>query len=80
LLFFGLLFLSVRNAFMHVAFAWNHDLHYGDLLDGSTPLPNVVRLLALVFPNAPNLWWLWLLLGLLIGAASILTRARAQPT
>lgn len=63
LLLFGLLFLSVRNAFMHVAFSWNYDLRYRDLLDGSTPWPNVVKLLSTVFPNAVNLWWLWLGFG-----------------
>jgi hypothetical protein len=58
---FGLLFLSARNAFMHVAFSWNYDLKYGDLLNMSTPLPNVILLLRKVFPNAANVWWLWLL-------------------
>jgi putative effector of murein hydrolase LrgA (UPF0299 family) len=58
---FGLLFLSARNAFMHIAFSWNYDLKYGDLLNMSTPLPNVTLLLRKVFPNAANVWWLWLL-------------------
>jgi hypothetical protein len=63
LLLFGLLFLSIRNQLMHVAFSWNYDLKYADLLNMSTPVPNITRLLGTVFPNAANVWWLWLLLA-----------------
>jgi len=62
LLVFGLLFLSIRNQFMHIAFSWNYDLKYADLTNMSTPLPNITRVLSTVFPNALNVWWLWILL------------------
>lgn len=65
---FGLMWLSVRNAAMHIAFSWNHDLNPADLLPLSTGLPNVALILGRVFPNAANLWWL-ALLGL--GAALV---------
>jgi len=71
---FGLLFLSVRNQLMHVAFSWNYDLRYADLLNMSTPVPNIARLLATVFPNAANVWWLWLLLALPAALARWLSR------
>jgi hypothetical protein len=71
---FGLLFLSIRNQLMHVAFSWNYDLKLADLLNMSTPVPNITRLLGIVFPNAANAWWLWLLLAPLVLVAIWRTR------
>jgi putative effector of murein hydrolase LrgA (UPF0299 family) len=60
---YGMLFLSVRNAFMHVAFSWGYDLNYAELLNMSTPVPNVMLLARRIFPNAPDVWYIWLLLA-----------------
>ncbi len=73
LLFFGLLFLSVRNQFMHIAFSWNYNLDLSQLRPLATPPDNIATLLGTVFRNAPNLPLLWagealcLILVLLVG-------------
>jgi hypothetical protein len=60
ILFYGLLFLSIRNMFMHIAFSWNYDLRLDTLPYLSTPPQTIATLLATVFPNAGNLPLLWL--------------------
>lgn len=62
LLLFGTLAISVRNVAVHIAVSWNYDLKFSELLNMSTPLPNLERILGVLFPNVGNLWWLWLAL------------------
>ncbi len=63
-LVFGLLFLSVRNVFWHIALSWNYDLDVSQLVPASVHADNLKYLLSTVFPNAANVWWLWWLQGL----------------
>lgn len=58
-LVFGLLFLSVRNVFWHIALSWNYDLDYAALQAYSVNSSNLKYALGTVFPNAANVWWLW---------------------
>jgi hypothetical protein len=60
---FGAFWLSVRNQLMHIAFSWNYDLKLSSLTNMSTPPANLRLVLSTVFPNWPNVWWLWLLLA-----------------
>ena len=64
LLVFGLLFLSVRNVFWHIALSWNYDLDVSQLLPASVHTDNLKYVLSTVFPNAANVWWLWWLQAL----------------
>ncbi len=59
LIIYGLLFLSVRNQFMHIAFSWGHDLNAAGLRPLAAAPENIVALWQAVFPNALNLplWW-----------------------
>jgi len=69
LLIFGLVWLSIRNQFMVIAFSWNHDLDLAQLKPGAIPLENVTLLLGTVFRDTLNLPLLWLVEAL--GAAAI---------
>lgn len=59
LLVFGLLFFSIRNQFVHIAFSWNYDLDLAQLKPGAVIPQNIAYLLAIVFPNIRNLPLLW---------------------
>jgi hypothetical protein len=59
LLVFGLLFLSVRNQLMHIAFSWNYDLDPAALQPLAASPENIRLLFQTVFPNARNLPLLW---------------------
>lgn len=73
---FGLLWLSIRNQFMHIAFSWNYDLSLAALRPLAIAPDNVLYLLRTVFPNAGNLPLLWLGEGFVIGFAAIVLRWR----
>ncbi len=64
---FGLIWLSVRNQIMVIAFSWNYALDPTKLLPQAIPPENIALIAQTVFRNAPNLPLLWLLEG--IGAA-----------
>ncbi len=69
LLLYGLLILSIRNQFMHIAFYWIYNLNLSSLRPMSTPLDNIGIVFGTVFRNTANLPLLWLLEGsvLLVG-------------
>jgi len=71
LLFYGLLFLSARNTFLHIGSSYNYALDLCGLSSLVTSPTNWSSLLRAVFPNAGNLPLLWLFEGLLafIGTA-----------
>ena len=58
-LVFGLLFISMRNQLVHIAFSWNYDLDLSQLRPLATPLDNISLLARTVFPNSGNLPLLW---------------------
>ena len=63
LLFYGLLFLSPRNIFLHIGFSYNYHL---DLCQLSAPIAspaNWIYLAGQVLRNAGNLPLLWLVEG-----------------
>jgi hypothetical protein len=60
LLVFGLLFLSIRNQLVHIAFSWNYLLDPARLEPLAISPGNVAYVLGTVFRNAPNLPILWL--------------------
>lgn len=66
---FGLLFVSVRNQLMHIAFSWNYDLDPAALLPLAASPENIRLIFRTVFPNLRNLPLLWggelLVLGLI---------------
>ncbi len=64
---YGLLFLSIRNQLLHIAFSWNYDLDLSRLARMAMPPQNVSYLLKTVFPSAGNLPMLWLI-ELMIGS------------
>lgn len=78
LLLYGLLFLSIRNQLVHIAFSWNYDLDLASLRPMATPLDNIAVLFGTVFRNAANLPILWLLegCGLAIGVGLTMLRGR----
>lgn len=76
LLVFGLLFLSIRNQFMHIAFSWNYGLMLSTLRPLATPPDNIATLLGTIFRNAPNLPLLWAGEGLTIVLAALASRRR----
>ena len=80
LITFGALWLSVRNQVMHIAFSWNYDLSLSSLTNMSTPPANLRLVLATVFPNWINIWWLWLLLVPPLAAALGLRLLRPEPS
>ena len=59
LMVYGLLFLSIRNQIMHIAFAWGHDLNLAVLRPWAAAPENIVALWHTVLPNVVNvpLWW-----------------------
>jgi hypothetical protein len=59
LIIYGLLFLSIRNQIMHIAFSWGHDLNLAILRPWAAAPENLAALWQAVFPNALNLplWW-----------------------
>ena len=70
-LFFGLLFLSIRNQMVHIVFSWNYDFDLMQLRPMAIPLENLGYFFGTLFPNAKNLPLLWLgegifVLGMLI--------------
>jgi hypothetical protein len=71
---YGLLFLSVRNQIMHIAFSWGHDLNLAALRPWAAAPENIAALWSAVLPNALNvpLWW-----GLL-AVAWVVWRMRIQ--
>ncbi|HEV8633484.1 MAG TPA: hypothetical protein VG370_04475 [Chloroflexota bacterium] len=79
LVLFGALWLSVRNQLMHIAFSWNYDLTLSSLTNMSIPPANLRLVLGTVFPNWPNVWWLWLLLVPPLAAAAGLRHVRGEP-
>ena len=67
MLFFGLLFLSVRNLLAHIAFSYNYHLDPG-LVERSAATPeNWSYILGNIFVNWRNLPLLWLVEGLAMG-------------
>ncbi|MBI3242690.1 MAG: hypothetical protein HYZ49_10395 [Chloroflexi bacterium] len=56
---YGLLFLSIRNQILHIAFSWGHDLNLATLRPWAAAPENIAALWQAVFPNALNvpLWW-----------------------
>jgi hypothetical protein len=68
LIIYGLLFLSIRNQIMHIAFSWGHDLNLAGLRPLSAAPENVAALWQAVFPNALNLplWWGLMAVGWLV--------------
>ena len=75
LVFYGLLFLSVRNAFLHIGTSYNYALDLG-ALDSLVASPaNWSYALGIVFPNTRNLPLLWLFEGLLALVAAAVWRA-----
>jgi hypothetical protein len=56
---YGLLFLSVLNQIMHIAFSWGHDLDPAALRPWAAAPENILAVLQAVFPNVLNLpiWW-----------------------
>jgi hypothetical protein len=59
LLVFGLLFLSIRNQLMHIAFSWNYDLDPAALQPLAAAPENIRLIFQTVFPNLCNLPLLW---------------------
>lgn len=57
--FYGLLLLSIRNQFMHIAFSWNYTLNPAWLRPLAVSPQNIALLFGTVFRNAPNLPLLW---------------------
>lgn len=55
---YGLLFLSMRNQFWHIAFAWGHGLDVAQLRPWSFAPDNILRVAGAVWPNAANALWL----------------------
>jgi hypothetical protein len=69
IVFYGLLFLSIRNQFVHIAFSWNYDLELTRLAWMAASPGNILYLLNTVFPNRGNLpllWFIEILVGSLI--------------
>jgi len=56
---YGLLFLSLRNQFMHIALSWGHDLNLATLRAWAAAPENILTAWSAVLPNALNvpLWW-----------------------
>jgi hypothetical protein len=65
LAFYGLLFVSLRNAFLHIGTSYNYGLDLGRLSNLVSSPANWSYLLSSVFPNAANLPLLWFFEGLL---------------
>ncbi|MBN1310466.1 MAG: hypothetical protein JXB30_03530 [Anaerolineae bacterium] len=82
LLLYGLLFLSMRNQLIHIAFSWNYDFSLESLRPMATPLDNITLLFGTVFRNAANLPLLWLFegCGILISIIYSVFRHKTQPT
>lgn len=82
LAFYGLLFLSVHNQVLHIAFSWNYNLDPA-LLPRLAAAPDAIGLIAgTVFRNWQNLPLLWGLVGIvwLFGALSARWQAlRSNP-
>ena len=59
LIIYGLLFLSIRNQIMHIAFSWGHDLNLAAMRPWAAAPENIAVLWNAVFPNMLNLplWW-----------------------
>ena len=69
--FFGLLFISIRNQMVHIVFSWNYDFDLTKLRPMAIPLENLSYFFRTLFPNAGNLPLLWqgegvFVLGMLI--------------
>ncbi len=71
MILYGLLFLSVRNAFLHIGTSYNYNLDLGKLSTLVASPANWAYLLREVFPNARNLPLLWLFEGIvaIVGTA-----------
>lgn len=80
LVLYGLLFLSIRNQLMHIAFSWNYDLDLASLRPMSTPLDNIGMVFGTVLRNADDLPVLWLLEGCGLAIGIILTLLRNRNT
>jgi hypothetical protein len=72
IILFGLLFLSIRNQMVHIAFSWNYDFDMTRLRSMATAPENISYFLSTLFPNAVNLPLLWLGEGGLLGISTIL--------
>ncbi|MFW6082768.1 MAG: hypothetical protein ACOC8C_01800 [Chloroflexota bacterium] len=66
LVFYGGLFLSARNVFLHIGLSYNYTLDLGRLDSLIVKPANIIYLLGQVFRNARNLPLLWLCDGLLL--------------
>lgn len=77
-LFYGLLFLSIRNMMTHIAFSYNYHLDPGLVMRRSVHPENWQYILRSIFPNVANLPLLWgleaLVIGLRWGIARLLFR------
>ena len=71
MILYGLLFLSARNAFLHIGTSYNYSLDLGKLSTLVASPTNWAYLLREVFPNARNLPLLWLFEGIvaMVGTA-----------
>jgi len=65
---YGLLFLSIRNQIMHIAFSWGHDLNLATLRPWAAAPENIAAVWNAVLPNALNLplWWGLVVVGWMI--------------
>jgi len=74
----GLVWLSIRNQIMVIAFSWNHDLDLAALKPGAILPENIATLYRTVFRNTLNLPLLWLVealgAGLIVGAGWVARR------
>ena len=62
---YGLLFLSIQNQILHIAYSWGHDLKPETLRPWAAAPENIVALWNAVLPNVYNLplWWGLLAVG-----------------
>lgn len=74
LVFYGALFLSARNVFLHIGLSYNYTLDLGRLDTMIVKPANVTYLFGQVFRNARNLPLLWLCDGVLLLAVIGLRR------
>jgi hypothetical protein len=77
---YGLLFLSIRNQVMHIAFSWGHDLNPAALRPWSAAPENILAVWRAVLPNVLNVPLWWGMLGMAwLGWQLMRRRAAARP-
>ncbi len=73
---FGLLWLSIRNQILHIAFSWNYGLDYASLSPMATTPGNIALILRTVFRNTANLPLLWAAQISALGGSLLIARCQ----